>query len=129
MNQSKKRRKLTRIMRMHYLKLFLRSLLFLGALGLYITNRLLHLDGIFMGVENMPVILSVIWLSAGGYPLSVFANEFVSSTLPMILYFVGKTAKERTGIWYRNYLYAMLLLGVLGVVLYIACALVIPEEP
>ena len=62
MNQSKKRRKLTRIMRLHYLKLFLRSMLFLGALSLYMTNRLLNLDGIFCGVENMPVILSVIWL-------------------------------------------------------------------
>ncbi len=62
MNRSKKRRKLTSIMRLHYLKLFLRSLLFLGALSLYTANRLLNLDDIFCGVENMPLILSVIWL-------------------------------------------------------------------
>ena len=64
-------------------------------------------------------VLSVIWLLAGGYPFSVFINEFVSSTLPMVFYFVGKSADERTGRWYRCYLYAMMILGVLGVVLYI----------
>jgi len=61
MNQSKKRRKLTSIMRLHYLKLFLRSALFLGALSLYVTNRFLGSEDPFGGVEDMPLILSVIW--------------------------------------------------------------------
>lgn len=61
MGQSKKRRKLTSIMRLHYLKLFLRSALFLGALSLYVANRLLGREEIFCGVEDMPTILSVIW--------------------------------------------------------------------
>ena len=65
-------------------------------------------------------ILSVIWLLAGGFPFTVFINEFVSSTLPMVFYFVGKSAGERRGNWYRTYLYAMMILGVTGVILYIA---------
>ena len=64
-------------------------------------------------------ILSVIWLLSGGYPFSVFTNEFVSSTLPMIFYFVGKSVCDRRANWYRTYLYAMMILGVIGVVLYI----------
>ena len=62
MSQSKTRRKLTSIMRMHYLKLFLRSMLFLGALALYVADKMLGRDSIFCGVEEMPVILSVIWV-------------------------------------------------------------------
>ena len=65
-------------------------------------------------------ILSVIWLVRGGYPLYVYTNEFVSSTLPMIFYFVGKSINGRRDKWYRNYLYAMMILGVIGVVMYIA---------
>lgn len=64
-------------------------------------------------------MLSVIWLLRGGFPLSVYINEFVSSCFPMIFYFVGKSAGERSGKWYRNYLYGMMILGVLGVALYI----------
>ncbi|MBQ7582227.1 MAG: hypothetical protein IJU25_05360 [Lachnospiraceae bacterium] len=63
-------------------------------------------------------ILSLIWLRAGGYPFSVFAEEFISSVLPMVFYFVGKTAGDRTFRWYRWYLIAMLILGILGVILY-----------
>ncbi len=63
-------------------------------------------------------VLSVIWLRAGGYPLYVYTNEFVSSTLPMVFYFVGKSmARERVG-WYRLFIYAMLILGIVGLVLY-----------
>lgn len=64
--------------------------------------------------------VSVIWLTKAGYPLSVFINEFTASVLVMIFYFVGKSAGKRTGIWYRNFLIAMLMLSVIGLVLYIA---------
>ena len=64
-------------------------------------------------------VISVIWLIRGGYPISVFANEFVSSTLPMVFFFVGKAADERTDKWYGKYIYAMLILGFLGLILYI----------
>ena len=65
-------------------------------------------------------IISVIWLLAGRYPFSVFINEFVSSTLPMVFYFAGRFAAGRCGTWYKTYLYAIIFLGVLGVLLYIA---------
>ncbi len=64
-------------------------------------------------------VLSVIWLVAGGYPVSVYANELVSSTLPMIFYFVGKGAGKRRGRWYRMYIYALMILGMLGLLFYI----------
>ena len=63
-------------------------------------------------------IVSVIWLLAGGFPLSVFTQEFITSVLPMVFYFVGKTAGEDCGKWYKTYLYAMLFLGIIGVALY-----------
>ncbi len=65
-------------------------------------------------------VLSLIWLLAGGYPIGVFINEFVSSTLPMVFYFVGKSIGDGRKTWYRNYLFAMMILGVTGVVMYIA---------
>ena len=64
-------------------------------------------------------IISVIWLLRGGFPISVFANEFVSSVLPMVFYFVGKTAGERTDRWYKMFIYAMLILGFVGLILYV----------
>jgi len=64
--------------------------------------------------------ISVIWLTLGGYPLDVYVNEFVSSTLPMVFYFVGKSLDSRAGRWYRLYLCAMMILGGLGVIFYIA---------
>lgn len=63
-------------------------------------------------------LLSVIWLRLGGFPFSVFAEEFVASVLPMIFYFVGKSVGQRTSNWYKRYLYAMLILGTLGAILY-----------
>ena len=65
-------------------------------------------------------VISVIWLTFGGYPFYVYVNEFVSSTLPMVFYFVGKSLGGRMSRWYRLYLYAMILLGGLGVIFYIA---------
>ncbi len=64
-------------------------------------------------------IISVIWLLRGGFPIGVFLDEFVSSTLPMVFYFVGKTAGDRTREWYTKFLYAMLLLGFIGLIMYI----------
>ena len=64
-------------------------------------------------------IISVIWLEKAGYPISVFTTEFVSSVLPMIFYFVGKSVKKRSAEWYKWYLVAMLVLGGLGALLYV----------
>lgn len=63
-------------------------------------------------------LLSVIWLRKGGFPLSVFTEEFISSVLPIIFYFVGKAVSDRCENWYKWYLIAMLVLGILGVILY-----------
>lgn len=63
--------------------------------------------------------LSVIWLLAGRFPVSVFIEEFTASVFPMIFYFVGKGAKDNCGKWYKNYLIAMLIVGILGVILYV----------
>ncbi len=64
-------------------------------------------------------VLSVIWLLAGGFPFSVFAEEFVSSTLPMVFYFVGRTSRSNTARWFRTYLIAIVLLGIIGVIFYV----------
>nr|MCR5687839.1 hypothetical protein [Lachnospiraceae bacterium] len=63
-------------------------------------------------------ILSVIWLTLGGFPFSVFAEEFASSALPMVFYFAGKSAGSRRKIWYRNYIIAVLAIGIIGVIFY-----------
>lgn len=65
-------------------------------------------------------VISVIWLRLAGYPLNVYTNEFITSTLPIIFYFVGKSCKDRCEEWYKQYLIAMLILGIIGLVLYIA---------
>ncbi|MCR5223062.1 MAG: hypothetical protein K6D90_09390 [Lachnospiraceae bacterium] len=64
-------------------------------------------------------VLSVIWLLQGPCPLSVYFPEFTASVLPMIFYFAGKSAGKRAGNWYRGYLIAMLILGILGVIFYV----------
>ncbi|MCR5591573.1 MAG: hypothetical protein K6F73_08565 [Lachnospiraceae bacterium] len=64
-------------------------------------------------------ILSVIWLLAGGFPFSVFIEEFVSSTLPMVFYFVGRSSGKNGAKWFMTYIIAIMLLGIIGVVFYI----------
>ena len=64
-------------------------------------------------------VVSVVWLLRGGYPLSVYYNEFVSSCFPMIFYAVGRSESEDPRKWYRNYIAAMMILGITGVVMYI----------
>ncbi len=65
--------------------------------------------------------LSVIWLLAGGFPISVFAEEFVVSALPMIFYFVGRSiCNKDADRWFRNFIIAIMILGIAGVILYAA---------
>ena len=65
-------------------------------------------------------VLSVIWLLAGGYPLSVYTGEFVSSTLPMVFYFAGRYAGDGKRRWYAYFAAAVLFLGICGIILYIS---------
>jgi len=59
----KQRRKLSLISGMHYVKLLLRSLLFISAIVLYILSRYHGGDGIFLGFEEKTYILLTIWIA------------------------------------------------------------------
>ena len=98
--------------------------------------------------------LSVIWLARSGFPVSVYAQEFIVSLLPVIFYYVGRACishdvnggSEATGgsdssggsdvsgvkhketdgygpwnesTYYRNFIIAVLIIGVLGIALQI----------
>lgn len=73
-------------------------------------------------------ILSVIWLTRGGLPASVFQGEFVVSVLPMGFYFAGKLCSnvnvnengKRLSGFYAKFTAAVLLVGIVGILLYIA---------
>ena len=69
-----KKKKLSKISYLHYQKLFLRSALFIAALVVYIVNKIKNSGELFSGIENMPVILSIIWL--------IFAVEMILRFFP-----------------------------------------------
>jgi len=60
--------------------------------------------------------LSVIWIIRQGLPVSVFLKESAASLIPMIFYFAGKVETKFS--FYKKYLYAMVLLGVVGLLFY-----------
>lgn len=64
-------------------------------------------------------LLSVIWLTNHGYPVSVFLQEFSNSILPIVFYFVGTSAGARTKDFYKKYLYALLVICLLGLIFYL----------
>ena len=61
--------------------------------------------------------LSVIWLLRGGLPVSVYTKEFIVSLLPVIFYYVGIKGKSEG--FYKNFIIAILIIGVLGIILQI----------
>ncbi len=62
--------------------------------------------------------LSVIWLLKGGLPVSVYEQEFIVSLLPVIFYFVGRSCyKNENERFLKNFIYAVLILGILGIAL------------
>ncbi len=74
--------------------------------------------------------LSVIWLTRSGMPLSVYTHEFPVSLLPVIFYAVGracigKDEDRGSGVvgdstyFYRNFIIAILIVGILGILLQI----------
>ena len=82
--------------------------------------------------------LSVIWLVKSGMPYTVYIQEFVVSLLPVIFYYTAhdgtswepvgfETSRKfetsekygTSGKFYRNFVYAVLILGVLGILLQI----------
>lgn len=64
-------------------------------------------------------LLSVIWLMNNGYPPSVHFQEFSNSILPIVFYFVGTSTGTRTKDFYKKYLYALLVICLLGLILYV----------
>ena len=80
--------------------------------------------------------LSVIWLVRGGFPVSVFVQEFVVSLLPVVFYYVGRSAvhdredanagikcdtdiRNEINVYYRYFIYAVLFVGITGILLQI----------
>ena len=69
------------ISKMHYAKLIGRSLLFIAALVMYIVNPI-HIEGPLLGeVENMPILMSIIWM--------VFIIEMIERFFPSKLESMG----------------------------------------
>lgn len=77
-------------------------------------------------------VVSVIWLLRSGFPISVYEQEFIVSLLPVIFYYVGRACilnksdegADIYGQWseksfYRNYIIAVLIIGILGILLQI----------
>lgn len=62
MQRSKNAGKTSKISKLHYVKLVYRGCLFLGALLLYVKNRIIGSDLPFGGMENNFGILSVTWI-------------------------------------------------------------------
>ncbi|MBE7041832.1 MAG: hypothetical protein E7400_07700 [Ruminococcaceae bacterium] len=56
------KRKMSRIVAMHYVKFIVRSLLFLSASGIYLFNRIQNTGKPFGGLEENHLVLGVIWI-------------------------------------------------------------------
>ncbi len=76
----KRKTKISRISALHYFKLVFRSLLLLGALVLYILHRIRNSPDPFGGVEDEPLILTIIWLV---FALEMLLRFFPSKTESM----------------------------------------------
>lgn len=63
--------------------------------------------------------LSGIWCVAYGIPLSVFLGEFATGALPMIFYFVGRNIGDRLEGFYRKFIIAVFVVGIVGFILFV----------
>ena len=64
-------------------------------------------------------LLSGIWCIYFGVSASIFVGEFVTSALPIIFYFVGKTVGDDAEKFYKAFLVAVILIGAVGLILFI----------
>jgi len=62
MNKISLRKRMSKTMILHYVKLIYRSALFLAAVVLYIISRMQHTGTLFGGMENNHFILILIWM-------------------------------------------------------------------
>ena len=76
-----KNRKISKISLLHYVKLVVRSLLFIGALVVYIINKVNHSEDLFLGIEDKPIILGIIWI--------LFVAEMILRFFPVKLESMG----------------------------------------
>lgn len=58
----KNKNKISDISYLHYIKLLCRSYLFIAALVVYVINKARKSEDLFLGIEDKPIILSVIWI-------------------------------------------------------------------
>ena len=78
---NKRHKKLSKIMMMHYWKLTYRSLLFLGALILYIYNWIHNTGSSFSGFDKNKIVLAIIWC--------IYAIEMILRLIPSSLESMG----------------------------------------
>ena len=118
--------KISDISYLHYAKLICRSLLFLSALVLYVVNKVKESEGLFLGIENKPIILSIIWV--------VFVVEMIFRFFPSELESMGcqkqffrnfepteETVPEKTS-WIGTFISAaswLILNGIIGLLYFL----------
>ncbi len=59
--EKSQKRKMSKIVKMHYIKLVFRSVLFIAALAVYVYNRLLGTGEVLGGFEKNNTLLRIIW--------------------------------------------------------------------
>lgn len=74
---------------------------------------------VLMGAYFLYNIISVIWLLSSGMTMYVFASEFISASLPMVFYLFGRVCTDRSDDFYKKYLYAVLILCIVSLILYV----------
>lgn len=62
---------------------------------------------------------SIIWIIKSNMPVNVYTGEFAVSLLPMIFYFAGKSFKGEESNFYRKFIIALLILGVVSLLFYV----------
>ena len=62
--------------------------------------------------------LSVIWLTKGGMPVNIYTGEFAVSLLPVVFYFVGSRIADKADNFYKKFLLALAVLGIVSLILY-----------
>ncbi|MCR5627495.1 MAG: hypothetical protein K6F99_09255 [Lachnospiraceae bacterium] len=88
--------------------------------GLIPSFKKMSAPDMIMGIYIIYNILSVIWVTVHGYPVSVYLGELFTTALPMIFYFYGRGAgeKERDR-FYTVFILSVLFIGIVGIILYI----------
>ena len=118
--------KISDISHLHYIKLICRSILFITALIIYIVNKIRKAEGLFLGIEDKPIILSIIWV--------IFVVEMILRFFPSELESMGCQKQfnrnfiptedkipEKTS-WVRTFISAaswLLLNGVIGLLYFL----------